>query len=445
MNRRALGTLILLAVIAVSGILVTQVLWLNYVLNAQQTQADLRREQLSAESKQFADRVTIALSNVANEILTINNDPAKVFRAVSQVRPNYFTVAINDTVHPYLLENLLIREFDRRNIREDFEYGVYDCFTDSIVFGSFVALNDDSVSYSYTASPPQIKWDRDGHYFGVYFPSRPEISLPVTAPKITTWAFTSAILLIVFSFFTYSVWLILKQKRLSEIKSDFINNMTHELKTPISTIALSSQVLLKQGSGIDQERLHQYAGIIAKENLRLKTQVDKVLQLAAFDTRSPELKREVIDMHQLIEECLESFRLTLTNREGTLNVSLRAANPFVNGDRLHLTNIIHNLLDNANKYSPETPTITVTTENTNNTFTLSVQDCGIGLSKAEAAQVFEKFYRVPTGNRHDVKGFGLGLYYVREIAKLHGGGVSVQSESGKGSTFSVWLPLTSKA
>src|SRR5690554_2083989 len=221
MGRKVIGILILLATVSVVGIIATQIYWLNKAFRVQQTQLDLRKEQATAESKQFNDRVTIALTNVADEILSINNDPADLFQAVKQIRPNYFTVAINDTVHPYLLESLLIREFERRNIAENFEYGVYDCFTDSIVYGDYIALNADTASSNITKSP-QIKWDKDGHYFGVFFPDRTIYETQITNPKVGTWAFSAIISLIVFVFFAYAIYLIIRQKKLSEMKSDFI-------------------------------------------------------------------------------------------------------------------------------------------------------------------------------------------------------------------------------
>ena len=435
--------MILLAVICVSGILATQVLWINQALEVQQTQRELRVEQITAEAKRFNDRVVIALSNVANKILSINNDPTDVFQAVEQVRPNFYTVSINDTVHPYLLESLLIREFDRRNISEDFEYGIYDCFTDSIVYGNFVPIDSDTTGGGYKGEPPQIRWDKDGHYFSVFFPKR-EIYEPKThEPELATWAFSSAILLIVFGFFGYSLYVMLRQKRLSEVKTDFINNMTHELKTPISTISLSSEVLLREGIENNPDRLRKYAQIINLENQRLKGQVDRVLQLSALDKNKINLKEEKIDLHELIERCVNSFRLTVEERGGEVQTDLQANSHTIVGDSMHLTNIVLNLLDNANKYTTDKPLIKIATTNRNGRVILKVKDNGIGISREIQKNIFDKFYRVPTGDIHDAKGFGLGLYYVKMMVEAHGGEISVRSNKGEGSEFSVSLPLKS--
>lgn len=439
MSRRIIGILVLLATLSVIGIVITQIYWLDKAFKVQQTQLDLRKQQANAEDKQFNDRVVIALTNVANEILTINNDPAELFQAVKQLSPNYFTVAINDTVHPYLLESLLTSEFEQRNIREDFEYGIYDCFTDSIVYGNFVPMESDSAHAVNTA--PKIKWDKDGHYFGVFFPNREMFSFEVPPNKVSTWAFSAIITVIVFIFFAYAIFVILKQKRLSEMKTDFINNMTHELKTPISTISLSSEVLLKPEIIEQPERLHRYADIIYKENQRLKNQVEKVLQLAALDRHKIELKTEALDVHQTIRDTAAAFQVSLDERDGKLNLSLHAENSVINGDHVHVSNMIANLLDNANKYSLSAPEIEIITWNSSGQLAISVKDSGIGIPKNSFNNIFDKFYRVPTGNVHDVKGYGLGLYYVKLMVEAHKGKIMVKSTTKKGSTFTIYLPL----
>lgn len=437
--------MIALAIATVVGIVVTQIIWLNKTLKAQETERKLQVQQQTAEAKQFSDRVTIALSNVANQILSIQDDPAEIFQAVKQVRPNFYTVAINDTVHPYLLESLLKREFDRRNIREDFEYGIYDCFTDSIVYGNFVSFGDDSAANSkHHVKAPKINWNKDNHYFSVFFPNRVIKKPDIKEPALASWTFATGITLIVFIFSAISLYIMLRQKRLSEVKSDFINNMTHELKTPISTISLSSEVLLRPEIVNEPERLQQYVHIIQHENQRLRNQVDRVLQLAALDKRKMELKEETIDIHQLLKRIIESFSLNIKERGGSLTSDLRATKAEVTGDRVHLTNIFFNLLDNANKYSPETPTIHVSTQNKPNCLLVTIADNGVGMDKEAQRHIFDKFYRVPTGNLHDVKGFGLGLFYVKMMVEEHHGTIIVKSTPGKGSTFEVKLPLNGK-
>lgn len=441
MGRKLIGILILLATISVAGIIATQIYWLDKAFKVQQTQLDLRKEQATAESKQFNDRVTMALTNVANEILTINNDPAELFQAVKQIRPNYFTVAINDTVHPFLLESLLKSEFQRRNIGENFEYGVYDCFTDSIVYGDYVAVNDDSTLTDYTASTPQIKWDKDGHYFGVFFPDRKLYEVNAQKPQVSTWAFSAIISLIVFLFFAYAVYLILRQKKLSEMKSDFINNMTHELRTPISTISLSSEILLGEKIKDQPERLKNYAQLIYNENQRLRLQVDKVLQLASLDKKGVDINYQQLNLHQIISNAVESITLVRATNEITINMDLKAQHHMLSGDPVHISNVIHNLLDNATKYSTPPTEILVRTSNSREYLIIEIEDNGIGIPKKSIDYIFDKFYRVPTGNIHDVKGFGLGLYYVNQIVLAHKGKISVKSQEGSGTIFKLQLPI----
>jgi two-component system phosphate regulon sensor histidine kinase PhoR len=440
MLKKSIQILVFMAIISVVGIIISQIYWLDKAFQVQKTQLGLRNEQGEADEKRFNDRVVIALSSVAEEILSINDDPTELFQVVKQIKPNFFTVAINDTVHPYLLESMLIREFGRRNIEEDFEYGIYDCFNDSIVYGNFVDYNVDSTAIK-KANPPEIKLDKDGHYFSVFFPNRAIFQAEEKDLPYGTWAFSSILLAIVFSFFGFSVYLIIRQKRLSEMKTDFINNMTHELKTPISTISLSSEVLMSDDITENPERLKQYAKIIYNENARLKNQVEKVLQLAALDNENIQLKLERMDLHEVIRKASDSLELTVGERGGEIIYNLNAENHIVKGDMVHITNVMYNLLDNANKYSPNAPQIIIETRNENDNLIISVSDRGIGIPKDTIKFIFDKFYRVPTGNVHNVKGFGLGLYYVKTIVGAHNGKIWVNSLPGKGSQFLISLPI----
>lgn len=224
------------------------------------------------------------------------------------------------------------------------------------------------------------------------------------------------------------------------MKTDFINNMTHELKTPISTISLSSEVLMDDSNAPDPQRLKQYATIIFNENNRLKTQVEKVLQLAALDNKNIPLKMEVLDVHRVILQAVDAVQLTVNERGGNVICNLNAEEATIQADVVHITNVLYNLLDNAIKYSAEDPNITVSTRNENHHLIITVADKGIGISKEAQKHVFDKFYRVPTGNIHDVKGFGLGLYYVKLMAEEHNGKISVESTPGEGSRFILKLP-----
>jgi two-component system phosphate regulon sensor histidine kinase PhoR len=439
MRRRSLGSLFLLAILSVMAVVLTQYFWLRRAQQFQLEQVELQKQQQTQLDKQFNDRVKSALADVTQRILSINKDPSDLFDAVIQERPNYFAVTMNDTIHPYLLESLLRQEFKRRNIEDDFEYGIYDCFTDSIVYGNYVSLKDSAVSDT-AAHSKLMKLDKDGHYFGVYFPRRAAgLWEPVVGGKIT-WIYPAIVTLIVLAFFGYSLWIIARQKRLEEMKNDFIGNMTHELKTPISTIALSSEVLSDPSIIHEPERLAGYARIIRAENERLRVQVERVLQLSTIESGELDLKRGAVDMHKVLADVAASFALQLNERKGTLTLDARADRPVIMGDALHLTNVLFNLVDNAIKYSAQAPVVHITTTSIQGQLRVAVQDNGIGIARDDLKHIFERFYRVHTGNVHNVKGFGLGLHYVQQIAEAHGGQVSVQSEVGKGSTFTLEIP-----
>lgn len=442
MRRRTLGTLVLLATICMVGVVLIQLSWLRHAQQVQREQVALQEQQQVQLDKQFNDRVTIALTDVTERILSITKDPSDLFDAVKQERPNYFAVTINDTIHPYLLEALLKQEFKRRNINDDFEYGIYDCFTDSIVYGNYVSLHDSAVADTARHSK-LLKLNKDGHYFGVYFPKRTSSNWAAQQENTITWAYPAIVSLIMFAFFTYSLWVIIRQKRLDEMKNDFIGNMTHELKTPISTIALSSEVLSEPGIAQEPERLRNYARIIHSENERLRQQVERVLQLSTLGKTAADLRHEPVDMHALVKEVVVSFELLMAERKGSFQLDLSAINATVSGDRVHLASALHNLVDNAVKYTPGTPLVRIATALHGDRLRISVTDNGIGIKQEDIKHIFERFFRVHTGNVHDVKGFGLGLHYVAAIARAHGGKASVASKPGSGSTFTLDLPIHS--
>lgn len=450
MKTKLLRPLILLATLSVVGIIIAQIYVINTNLKIQEDYAKIQEDQLKLDKKQFEeqqkifnDRVTIALSHITEKILNIYNDPSQIYNNVKQIDTNFFVVRINDTLHPALLERLLKNEFDLSNIKEDFQYAIYDCFDNSVVFEGFVSF-DSTKRNDTEKNVTDMKWEQDGHYFSVYFPNRPQFKEAIEPLKIETsqtWTYTVIIIGLVFIFFGYAVWVILKQKRLSDVKNDFINNMTHELKTPISTISISSEVLLRPNITEDAERVHQYAKIIYNENKRLENQVERVLQLATLEKEKIVLKKTEIDMHDLIIQISENFKPAVQTAGGNIELDLQATHFVIEGDKVHISNIINNLLDNARKYSEGSPEINIKTTNEKSGISIYVKDNGIGISQEAQKQIFEKFYRVPTGNVHNVKGFGLGLYYVKYMVEEHGGKVSVESSPGKGCTFKVYLPI----
>ena len=248
------------------------------------------------------------------------------------------------------------------------------------------------------------------------------------------------ILSLVLAFF-YTINTIRKQKKYTEIKNDFISNMTHEFKTPISTIALAGEILSDASITKTPEKLERFTKMIREENKRLGVLVESILQTAVLDKGDFKLHRSDFDLHELIQSAAEKIQLQVEQKHGKIEENLAAKKSVIWADKVHITNIVLNLLDNAVKYSKEVPDIIISTENVSSGILLSVKDNGIGISKDDAKKIFDQFYRVSTGNVHNIKGFGLGLSYVRAIVVKHGGQISVDSELGKGSTFKIFIPF----
>ena len=446
MNRSTINTVVVLGIISILSILFIQVFWIKRTVKAQQDSIVIQERQDSLNLIQFHQKVKVGLRNVAEEISTTVADSADMYGAVKQMSSNFYNVDINEDLHPFYLEQLLKREFYDQGINEDFQYGIYDCFNDSIVFGNLIKYSSDKqyepASDTVVGITSQnLTWKKDGHYFTVFFPNVVAESIEVNAQDSSPWIYLVIIVLFILVFFAYSIIVIIKQKRLSEVKTDFINNMTHELKTPISTISLSSETLLREDLTNDKEKLQRYASIIYKENKRLENQVERVLNIAKLDKDELKLTKSQIDIHEILEEAKDNFEFNQLKDKGKINLNLNATKAIINADEVHITNVIFNLLDNAIKYCNRTPNISITTRSTESNFQIQFQDNGIGIKRENLKMIFDKFYRVPTGNLHDVKGFGLGLYYVKLIISQHGGQIKASSTSGEGTTFTITIPI----
>lgn len=279
---------------------------------------------------------------------------------------------------------------------------------------------------------------RDPGMLVVSFPNK---NSAIIANLSATLASSIGLLLVLVFIFSYTLYAILKQKKLSEMKTDFINNMTHEFKTPVATIMIASEALKDPEVTEDKARLKRLAGIIYDENVRLGSHIERVLSIARLEKGELKMENTEVDVNDLIVIVLDSMELQLQKRNAIINVHTDAENAVVYGDELHLSNVIYNLIDNANKYSRDTPEITITTRNAGKNLVIEIADKGIGMTKEQSKRIFDQFYRVPTGNLHDVKGFGLGLNYVHDIIKKLNGTVKVSSEKDKGTTFEISLPL----
>jgi len=419
-SRNAIRWIIVLGVVSIVGIVITQL----YLIS----------RTYSEKEEHFHREVKAALDATSVRILPAGMEPQTV-DPVRRIYSNYYVVELDHFVEPVSLEYVLKTQLLSHDVRTDFEYGVYDCGEHVMDYGRYVRFEDTAfAAYPRNGQLPQYEWDKN--YFGVYFPLKERYLFR----QMGFWIFSSIILLLVIVFLGYSIFVLMKQRRLSEIRRDFINNMTHEFKTPISTIAISSEVLLKPETIQDPDCVRKYAGIIQKENVRMQQQVEKVLQAATLEKDDLRINREAVDLHDLVRDAIATVRAALQERHGNINLKLEASNSKLLADKVHLSNIIYNLLDNAIKYCKREPEITVTTRNAKQGIVLSVGDNGIGISREAQRHVFTKFYRVPTGNVHDVKGFGLGLSYVRLMIEAHKGQIKLESKPGVGSTFEIYLP-----
>ncbi|MCB0662156.1 MAG: HAMP domain-containing histidine kinase [Saprospiraceae bacterium] len=347
-----------------------------------------------------------------------------------------------------LLDAFLKKELTNRGINTHFNYGIYSNKEKSFVIANKHYVVEDSSPQAiqpgyktlYTSKYKVDLFRQDVPSPGmlmVFFPDKSEyVWSAVWQNLLASILFTTIIIFC----FAYTVHVIFRQKKVSEMKNDFINNMTHEFKTPIATISLAADSITSPMISGDAGKVKRFADIIKQENKRMNSQVEKVLQMALLDRNDFQLKKTTVNMHEVIERAMENFALQVESREGVLHSDLQAEEPYIEADLTHISNIIHNLMDNANKYSPEKPEITVSTRNKNNGIEVTVEDKGMGMSKEALKHIFDKFYRVHTGNLHDVKGFGLGLSYVKAMVQAHGGQIDAKSELGKGSKFILFFP-----
>jgi two-component system, OmpR family, phosphate regulon sensor histidine kinase PhoR len=407
---------VLLGTIAIAGILLFQLyfIWKTWNLN----------------ERKFTQSVQIALRKVADDLALLDSIQPPILNPVKQLSPNYFVVESQGNMNPNLLEFYLQKEFKSCNVNLDFEYGIYDCHTEKMIYGNYVG----SALSPVITNNKLPKYDQYVYYFGVNFPTRNSYLIG----KLSIWIIFSVVLLLVMIFFTYALYVILKQKRLSELQKDFIDNMAHEFKTPISSILISSEVLSKPDICHQPERLLTYATIIGAETRRLNEQLERVLQITRIDKKGFDLQKEDLDIQELLNAIAQSFQSL--NKDFEITCSCNNTKTRILADRIHLTNIIINLIDNAIKYSGEVKKISITTTILPKTLEVDIRDSGIGIAPKEIKKIFNKFYRVPT-TLHNNRGLGLGLYYVKKICVKHGWSIIVESEPVNGTVFRIGIPL----
>lgn len=387
---------------------------------------------INITDRQFNQRARIALYAVAEELADFNKTELP-YDPVTQVTSNYFVVNMASKIDAKILEHYLWTILNQHNLQIDIEYAIYNCETDLMAYGNYLPRKGDELPRGDYQSNFE-KQENLVYYFGVIFPTKNNFILQ----NMNIWFVSTIIIVIALAFFSYALFIILRQKKLSEIQKDFIDNMTHEFKTPISSIAIAAHVLSEPGIENDPLRLKRYADIITQQQLRLEGHVEKVLQVASFERKKDRLQPGEFDLHECILEVIRSSQFT--QDQAVVTTDLQAANPVILADRLHMTNILYNLLDNALKYCTADPRIVIATQENSKEINLIISDNGIGIEGRYQKRIFDKFFRVPTGNIHTVKGFGIGLYYVRRIVEMHGWSVKVRSEIGKGTSISINIP-----
>ncbi len=342
-----------------------------------------------------------------------------------------------------LLDSLLADQFGQRNLNTEWQFAVYNPSRGELDLRQASyhadALRDPKQSFHFELFPDDM--DTHPDFLLLYFPNERQYVLGQVWPLVVSSIVLAVIIILSF---LYTLIMYFRQGKLSELKTDFINNMTHEFKTPVSTISLACEALNDKDIKKSDELYQAYINIINEENKRLGLMAERILQTARLEKGSLTLQKEEIDLHELLDEAIRNIGIQIEIKDGQIIKDFHAMKPRVEVDRMHMMNVVQNLLDNANKYTPVKPQIVVSTRDSGEGLVFCIQDNGIGISKSEQKKIFEKLYRVPEGNIHNFKGFGLGLSYVKTVVESHGGRIRLESELKKGTRMEVFLPQNHK-
>jgi two-component system phosphate regulon sensor histidine kinase PhoR len=397
-------------------------------INAQwlQDQQRKQKERQYREVKKFLENDSLqnTVQNKSNVIENLAEEYGK------------YSVPLRKRLDPVWIDMLLRMELRDKGINLPYSYEATNANNDSLIFSKANDVTGAKPNFN-NVTPYQTQiFSRDvindPGLLRVFFPQKSSLILT----KMTaTMATTGGLLIVLVFCFGYTIFSILRQKKVSEMKTDFINNMTHEFKTPVSTIMIASEALRDKEIVNDSSRVARLANIIFEENERLGSHIERVLNIARIEKDDFKLEKTPLNVNEMIAVVVDSMDLKLKKHDAITTLQLDAENAVINGDELHFSNVIYNLIDNAIKYSVGAPDITITTQNKNDQVVIRVADKGVGMSRDQQTKIFEQFYRIPTGNLHDVKGFGLGLSYVNTVVKRLNGMISVKSEKEKGSEF----------
>ncbi len=410
--------LIITIAIGMIGIVTTQLFWMKHAFT-------LKEEQLNRSARlALREAVMKIQDNIADSSNITDKDKWK--------QQMFFHGDILSQINSNYLDSLIKYEFSKIHLPTNYEYAIFNYKSHKIVSGNYNKENINKIFESKHFMSLACLQREDANVIGVYFPTEKNFLFS----QMKWWLMLSALFVfMVIIAFLYTIYSWMKQKKLSEVKNDFVNNMTHEFKTPIATIAISSDMILKDSLIEGKLKIDKYARIIKQENNRLKSIVEKVLHIATLEKDVFEKSTQLIDAHLLINECIESIEVQIKAKNGILVSNLQAEKFKFYFDPIHFSNIILNILENAEKYSSQNLKITIETESNDKYFIVNIKDNGIGINTQHQKSIFNQFYRVPTGNIHNVKGFGLGLYYVKTILNRNGGDIFVTSEPKSGCNF----------
>lgn len=417
MRINKLNLVIALGLIAIIGILVVQLLW--------------TKEAFNAEGKKFSQKVHVTLLRVVDQLYKYNNNEFPLKNPINKISNDYYIVNVNNDFDANVLEYCLKNEFEKANLLTDFEYAIYKCESDEMVYGNYISFGDKNVKQSSFHFPKQKNLV---YYFAIRFPHERGYLLS----SLKFWLVLSLILVVILLIYVYSIFTIIQQKKYSELQRDFINNMTHEFKTPLSSILIASNYLAKQEKISSDEKLAKYNSIIIDQSSKLNAHIEKILDIARSDNAPLALNKENVQILKLLNNVADNIRLK--HPEASITIEGGSENTLVLADEFHLTNVVYNLLDNSIKYCEDQPKIEICLKEQEGQYQLEFSDNGIGVNRKDLSLIFDKFYRGANKKSKEVTGFGLGLYYVKKVCQLHNWKVEASGDAGKGLTISFSIP-----
>ncbi|MCE3076981.1 sensor histidine kinase [Chryseobacterium gwangjuense] len=414
MEIKRLNIIITLGFIAIIGILIAQLLW--------------TRQAYNLENQKFNQKVNIALLEVAEKLS--GGKTSFTENPVQNISNDYYVVNINNEFHPAVLEHYLKTEFTRFQINTNYVYALYNCHSDKMIYGKYISKNQES---------PNTKIQFPKHknlvyYFSIRFPDKTTYLIS----SLRFWYLLTFALIIILLVYVYSIYTIIQQKKFSELQRDFINNMTHEFKTPLSSILLASEALTKQDLVKENPKLQTYTSIITDQSHKLNNHIEKILNIAKNDASGLSLKPQRIILLSFIQEIVDTIKQKNENLSIEINIDSTIS---VIADEFHFTNIIYNILDNSIKYCETEPNITISSNKDSKGLYLKFKDNGMGIPAKNLPHIFDKFYRVNTKKSDEVNGFGLGLFYVKKIVQQHNWKISVENNQDQGITITLFLPF----